>query len=115
MITPFVLFRPRPPSLSTEIYGRELNGVFIEGDSAWLRFSDNSAFVVNLETLAFSRTPARSWKEWISFPGWLRITGVDEHPEEISLTVSGAIYSSRICLKKQGVRWQISFGCGQIF
>ena len=115
MKTPFVLFHPRPHTLSTELCGRELNGVFIEGDSARLRFSDNSAVVLNLESRAFFHETARSWKEWISFPGWLRITGVDELPEEISLTVSGAIYSSRICLKKHGVHWQISFGSGQIF
>lgn len=114
MILPF-LFRSRTPTLSVDLCGRELSGVFIEGETARLRFSDNSAIVLNLESRAFSHETARSWKEWLSFPGWLRITGVKELPNEISISVAGAIYSSRICLRRHGAHWQISFGNGQVF
>ncbi len=108
-------FCPHPPALSGDLCGRELSGLFIDGDTVRFRFSDNSAVVLNLESRVFSHATARSWKEWLSFPGWLRITGVKELPNEISISVAGAIYSSRICLKRHGDHWQIHFSNGQIF
>ena len=109
------IFSRKKPSLHSEICGREITGMFLGTEAARLRFSDGSAVSISLDTRRFLFHRANLFSEWISFPGWLRITGVNELPEEISLTVSGAIYSSRICFKEQGAHWQISFGSGQIF
>jgi hypothetical protein len=115
ILTLLNFFRPQSPALSGDLCGRELCGLFIEGDTVRFRFSDNSAVVLNLESRVFSHATARLWKEWFSFPGWLRITGVKELPNEISISVAGAIYSSRVCLKRHGDHWQVSFGSGQVF
>lgn len=72
--------------------------------------------LISLETRNFLGSPAKLWREWITFPGWLRIMGVKETPDQIILTVSGAIYSSHIILREAGdTGWEMSFNGGQIF
>ena len=72
-------------SLHQAIAGRSLTGMLIDDGNLLLRFND-AAMVVDLSkrTFAFRRVLA----DWITFPGWLRITRVIEHQNQIILEVS---------------------------
>jgi hypothetical protein len=106
----------RPSTLHDEMCGRELTGLYINQSAARFRFSDGKALLVSLETRNFLGSPAKLWREWLTFPGWLRVTGVKETPDKITLTVSGTIYSANIILRDAGDNgWEMSFGGGQIF
>lgn len=108
--------RPRRNSLASAICGRELSGLLLEEDNLTLRlrFSDNSAVVVNLSTRQVEEKSARDYKEWLMLPGWVRIANVLEDANQIILIVSGAIYTSRISIRFSHQRWQIFFSGGRI-
>jgi len=106
----------RKPSLASVIRGRELNALFLHDDNQTLRlrFSDNSAAVVNLYTRDFEMVSAHKYKEWLTLPGWVRIANVIEDASQIILVVSGAIYTARISFRFSNQRWQILFSGGRI-
>ena len=88
-----------------------------------LRFSDNSAVVVNLSTRKVVEKSARDYKEWLMLPGWVRIANVIEDTSQIILVVSGAtpalacgasVYTARISFRFSHQRWQILFSGGRI-
>ena len=106
----------RKPSLETAICGRELNALILDDDNQTLRlrFSDNSAAVINLCKRDFEMVSAHKYKEWLTLPGWVRIANVIEDANQIILVVSGAIYTSRISFRFSHQRWQIFFSGGRI-
>ena len=106
----------RKLSLASAICGRELNALFNDEDNQTLRlrFSDNSATVVNLCTRDFEMVSAHKYKEWLALPGWVRIANVIEDTSQIILVVSGAIYTARISFRFSHQRWQIIFSGGRI-
>lgn len=108
--------RPRRNSLASAICGRELSGLLLEDDNQTvrLRFSDNSAVVMELSTRKVEEKSARDYKEWLMLPGWVRIAGVIEDVNQVILVVSGAIYTSRISIRFSHQRWQIFFSGGRI-
>ncbi len=79
-----------------------------------LRFSDNSAVVVDLSTRKVEEKSAHDYKEWLMLPGWVRIANVIEDANQIILVVSGAIYTARISFRFSHQRWQIFFSGGRI-
>ena len=98
------------------IAGRELSGFLLDGDKALvrLRFSDNTAVLIDLTTRVVKEKSAHDYKEWLMLPGWLRIINVIEDASQIILVVSGAIYTSRISIRFSQRRWQIYFSGGRI-
>ena len=105
----------RKPSLASAISGRELNALFLDDDlTLRLRFSDNSAAVVNLCTRDFEMVSGHKYKEWLTLPGWVRIANVIEDANQIILVVSGAIYTARISFRFSHQRWQIFFSGGRL-
>lgn len=108
------IFTPRH-TLRAAICGRELTGLYVTESTARFRFSEGNAVLVNLETRNFRPFRPTLMSEWITFPGWLRVVDVKESVGQISLTVSGAIYSSRITLVDKGDHWQMSLSGGKIF
>lgn len=108
--------RPKKNCLASTICGRELSGLLLEDDNQTvrLRFSDNSAVVVNLSTRQIEEKSARDYKEWLMLPGWVRIANIIEDANQIILVVSGAIYTSRISIRFSHQRWQIFFSGGRI-
>jgi hypothetical protein len=109
------LFTERLPTLKSSVCGRELTGLFITESTARFRFSEGDAILINLETRNFRPFRPKLFTEWITFPGWLRVVDVKESASQITLTVSGAIYSSRITLTNKGDHWQMSLSGGNIF
>lgn len=106
----------RKPSLASAINGRELNALSLDDDNQTLRlrFSDNSAAVINLCTRDFEMVSAHKYKEWLTLPGWVRIANIIEDANQIILVVSGAIYTARISFRFSHQRWQIFFSGGRL-
>ena|ERR1700690_443753 len=99
------------PSLQQAIAGRGLTGILIDDGNLLLRFTD-AAMVIDLSkrTFAFRRVLA----DWIIFPGWLRITRVIEDQNQIILEVSGALFTSRIVVRRADGDWKIVLQGGRI-
>lgn len=108
--------RPRKNHLASIICGRELSGLLLEDDNQTMRmrFSDNSAVIVDLTTRKVEEKSARDYKEWLMLPGWVRIANVIEDANQIILVVSGAIYTSRISFRFSHQQWQIFFSGGRL-
>ena len=85
------------------LVGRLLTGIIINEGILSLRCTD-ARIEVDLG--------ARSWKfgsspdYWLTFPGLLRIAGVLEDKSQIVLIISGALYSSKIAIRKK-TNWRI--------
>ena len=85
------------------LVGRLLTGIIINEGILSLRCTD-ARIEVDLN--------ARSWKfgsspdYWLTFPGLLRIAGVLEDKSQIVLIISGALYSSKIAIRKK-TNWRI--------
>jgi len=111
-----ISFPRRKPSLASALRGRELNALFLEGDNQTLRlrFSDNSAAVINLCTRDLEMVSAHKYKEWLTLPGWVRIANFIEDASQIILVVSGAIYTARISFRFSQGRRKIFFSSGRI-
>ncbi len=83
--------------------GRLLTGIIINEGILSLRCTD-ARIEVDLDT--------RSWKfgsspdYWLTFPGLLRIARVLEDESQIVLVISGALYSSKIAIRKK-TDWRI--------
>jgi hypothetical protein len=108
--------RPKKNELMSIITGRELSGFLLDSDRALLRlrFSDNTAVLIDLTSRVVMEKSAYDYKEWLMLPGWLRIINVIEDASQIILVVSGAIYTSRISFRHSQKRWQIYFSSGWI-
>ena len=120
-----ISFPRRKPSLASATCGRELNALILDDDNKTLRlrFSDNSAVVVNLYTRDFKMVSAHKYQEWLTLPGCLRIANVIEDANQIILVVSGAtpalacgasVYTARISFRISHQRWQIFFSGGRL-
>ena len=98
-------------SLHRAIAGHNLTGILIDDGNLLLRFNE-AAMVVDLSkrTFAFRRVLA----DWITFPGWLRITRVIEDQNQIILEVSGALFTSRIAVRRVEGDWKIVLQGGRI-
>ena len=99
------------PSLHRAVAGRSLTGILIDDGNLLLRFTD-AAMVIDLSkrTFAFRRVLA----DWLTFPGWLRISRVIEDQNQIILEVSGALFTSRIAIRKTDGDWKIVLQGGRI-
>lgn len=110
--------RPRrKPTLASAIEGREVNALFLEEENQTLRlrFSDNSALVVDLVSREFRTGSARDYETWLALPGWVRVIRVIEDASQIILVVAGAIYTSRISFRFSHHRgWHLVFSGGRI-
>jgi hypothetical protein len=99
------------------IEGREVNALFLdeENQTLRLRFSDNSAVIVDLCSREFHTGSARDHKAWLALPGWVRVIRVIEDASQIILVVAGAIYTARISLRFSHHRgWRLIFSGGRI-
>ena len=85
------------------LVGRLLTGIIVNKGVLSLRCTD-ARIEVDLD--------ARSWKfgssqdYWLTFPGLLRIARVLEDESQIVLIISGALYSSKIAIRKKA-EWRI--------
>ncbi|MBN2115820.1 MAG: hypothetical protein JW730_04575 [Anaerolineales bacterium] len=116
MMWPFS--RPRrKPALASVIEGREVNALFLdeENQTLRLRFSDNSAVIVDLCSREFHTGSAHDHKAWLMLPGWVRVVRVIEDASQIILVVAGAIYTARISFRFSHHRgWRLVFSGGRI-
>jgi hypothetical protein len=106
----------RKVSLQEAICGRDLTGLYLEEETneLHLRFID-STLTIHLGTrdIEFRKRDIAS-SMWLSFPGWLRVTRVIEDGHQISLVVSGAIYTMRIVVRESHQHWHILFQGGRL-
>ena len=88
-----------------------LTGIFLEEGSLHLRLTD-AVIAVNLKT--------RDWRfgskkrTFLTFPGLLRIVRVLEDDNQVVLIISGAVYSSRIAIRKNK-DWRILFDANFVY
>jgi hypothetical protein len=105
------LFAHRPPSLHKAIAGRALTGLLLQDNSLFLRFVD-ATLALDLDTRAFIFRPLRG--HWMTFPGWLRIARVLQDDSQVTLEVCGALFTSRLVLRKSDGAWRVIFQGGRI-
>jgi hypothetical protein len=88
-----------------------LTGIFLEEGTLHLRLTD-AVIAVNLKT--------RDWRfgskkrTFLTFPGLLRIVRVLEDDNQVVLIISGAVYSSRIAIRKNK-DWRILFDANFVY
>ncbi len=88
-----------------------LTGIFLEEGTLHLRLTD-AVIAVNLQT--------REWRFgskktiFLTFPGLLRIVRVLEDDNQLVLIISGAVYSSRIAIRKKK-DWRILFDANFVY
>jgi hypothetical protein len=107
------VFHPSPekPSLQRAIAGRDLTGIMLDDGNLLLRFTD-AQMVINLSDRTFRFQHVLS--DWITFPGWIRISRVIEDQSQIILEVSGALFTARIAVRQTNSDWMIVFQGGRI-
>ena len=113
-LTPFLPVPPAPPTLDQVLAERLLTGLFIEDERLYLRFVD-SVVTVDLTTRAFQFGGRKiHHTAWLSLAGWLRVTRVLEEKTQLTLEVSGALYTARIHARcSEGRGWFLIFSGGR--
>ena len=90
-------------SLKDLLIGRLLTGIIVNEGILSLRCTDAQIEVdLNARSWNFRANP----DYWLTFPGLLRIAQVLEDQTQIVLVVSGALYSSKIAIRKTA-DWRI--------
>jgi hypothetical protein len=98
------LFAPPGRSLPDALAGRVLTGLIVETGRLFLRLPDET-ICVDLATRDW-RTEKRS-DVWLTFPGWLLIRRVVQDNSQVSLDISGALYSARISARLVHGEWTL--------
>lgn len=85
-------------SLKELLSNKLLTGIYLEDGLLYLRLTD-AVITVDLNTREWSFSKKR--RIWLVFPGLLRIAQVQEDHHQVVLIISGAIFSSKISLRKK--------------
>jgi hypothetical protein len=98
------LFSPPRCSLHDALAGRMLTGLIIEEGRLFLRLTDRTV-CVDLATRAWNNEKRAG--AWLSFPGWLLIRRVIQDASQVTLDISGALYSARISARLVHGDWML--------
>jgi hypothetical protein len=88
-----------------------LTGIFLEEGTLHLRLTDA---VIDVDLASRDWSFGDKERTFLVFPGLLRIARVLEDESQVLLIISGAIFSSRIAIRKNK-NWQILFDANFVY